>query len=134
MPSSRRQISTTGARVSETADLKLQAVGPGGHAELVRGTWHHAGSLSGNWITQFAINNGADEIHWIGMEGYASTESQVVSDHWDGAPGPPRGQFINERCARPFLQSCLDLCPNVHFVMYGKPRIQLAGENLEMVQ
>jgi len=89
--------------------------------------------FSGLFCTQFALNNGATRLSWVGMEGFRSTPRQQVDDHFHGQLGPAKGVHQTERVLGPFLQSVVDQRPDVEFRFYGTPLFSLAGPNLTII-
>lgn len=89
--------------------------------------------LSGLMILQYALNNGAKGVHIVGQEGYAD------KDHYFDASKPDLGMkkglaFTRDQIG-PFIQSCVDACPDVHFTFYGNLNYPIAdGSNVTFVK
>lgn len=92
------------------------------------GAYSQSCGLSGLFCLQYALNHGARRVHLIGMEGY----SGQGNDYWDDGQTQPKHGEHTERLIRPFLQSCIDTCPRVHFIAHGELRYPLTGENLSL--
>jgi len=73
--------------------------------------------FSGQFTAQFALMNGAEKLLLVGHEGYprGAREAWTVKH----LPG--------------WWQSCVDVCPDVEFVFYGKLTYEISGENVRIV-
>ncbi len=89
--------------------------------------------FSGMWCVQFALDHDATELHLCGLEGYRSTRGDRCVEYFNGKTGLKLGQDYTRIYIRPFLQSCLDECPDTKFILYGKPAYEITGPNLEVV-
>lgn len=87
-------------------------------------------AFSGLIATQFALNNGATSLAWVGMTGYRDCGESDKSDHVDGHKSVDMGAFATFYIIGPYTQSCVNKCPDVNFTFYGRPRFVLGGENL----
>lgn len=82
-------------------------------------------SSSGGYLLQYAVNQGAAEIWMVGMDGYLSTPSTRVPDTYDGQLGPKYGMQRTRNLYFPVIQDVISRSPQVQFVQYGKPVLQL---------
>lgn len=96
---------------------------------FIRGGYADIG-FSGLYCTMYAVNNGATEVHWVGMEGYRSTPGHTVNDHFHGQLGPAKGVRQTRDILGPFMQSVADACPDIAFHFHGTPLFDLAGPNV----
>lgn len=100
--------------------------------QFIRGEYADCG-FSGLYCTMFAVNNGAADLTWVGMEGYRSQPGATVPDHFDGYHGPEKGVRQTQDVLGPFLQSVVEACPDVRFTFYGQPLYRLDGDNLTVI-
>lgn len=88
--------------------------------------------LSGLMILQYALNNGARGVHVVGLEGYAN------KDHYfDGGADltQKKGLKFTRDQIGPFVQSCVDACPDTQFTFYGHLNYPIAdGPNVTFVK
>lgn len=103
-----------------------------GGREFVRGGYADVG-YSGLYCTMYAVNHGAHQVAWTGMEGYRSTPEQPVDDHFHGQLGPDKGARQTQNILGPFLQTVADGCPDVEFRFYGQPLFPLVGPNITII-
>ena len=96
---------------------------------FIRGGYADVG-FSGPHCTMYAVNNGATEVHWVGMEGYRSTKEHRTNDHFHGQLGPGKGAWQTQDVLGPFMQSVADACPDIDFYFHGTPLFDLAGPNV----
>ena len=86
--------------------------------------WHRGQYMagpSGVLGLQYAVNNGATEVHLVGMEGYTSN-----ADYFTGMSSTPNDiQTIREFPA--LMQGIVDACPDIDFHIYGNPIYTLKG-------
>lgn len=88
--------------------------------------------LSGLMILQYALNNGARTVHVVGLEGYADK-----GHYFDGGPDltQKKGLAFTRDQIGPFVQSCVDACPEVQFTFYGELNYPIAdGPNVTFVK
>lgn len=86
---------------------------------------------TGALALQYAIANGAQEIHIVGFDGYRSSEGACVIDTYDGAFGPETGADQTRDEYGPMIQRIMHRTPEVEYVFYGEPTYKLQGVNLE---
>lgn len=89
--------------------------------------------FSGLWSLAFALDHRPDVVHVCGLEGYRGTLANHKDDYFTGEIGPKNGCDYTTVYIQPYMQSCLDECPDTHFVLYGKPAYEITGNNLEVV-
>ena len=77
------------------------------------------GRASGSMILQFAANQQPDRILMVGMEGYISTPSRVVTEYFDGERGAGKCKQLMETYG-PLVQSIIDQSPGIGFWFFGK--------------
>lgn len=70
------------------------------------------------FCTQFALNEGAGKVIFLGMERYPDRI--------------PHAKKHNELYVQPFLQSVLAACPDVAFEFCGRPGFYLSAPNLRI--
>lgn len=83
---------------------------------FVRGRYRNL-RLSGLYSLAFAVNNGAQRILMLGLEGYANHQAGKVT-----------------LIIKPVIQAIIDACPDVEFVFCGQPRYRLSGDNLTLTE
>lgn len=114
-------------------DLLIRVDEPQGLPRFTPGKYVMSG-LSGTLCVQFALNHGASRVVLIGHDGYRSSTNGLVVDNFDGRTGKPGSWEHNERFIRPLLQSCIQTCPGVEFIQYGKPLYALEGPNYRLAK
>jgi CMP-N-acetylneuraminic acid synthetase len=82
--------------------------------------------LSGLMCLQYALNHGAQGVHLVGMEGYADS-GHYFDDQAD--QGPEKSSRFTRTLIEPFVQSCIDACPDVQFTFYGDLNYRVSGSN-----
>lgn len=87
---------------------------------------------SGGLLAQLAVIRGADEVHLIGMSGYATTIGKRTLDYFDGRAGKPGHEDVM-RYYGPMMQSMFSQCPGVRFVFHGKVNWPWTGKNVEVL-
>lgn len=129
-----RPIDALTERRLENADILI----PVERDEATRYTFSHDQyndcTMSGSHCVQFALHNGAAEVHLCGMEGYRSHHTAMCVDYFTGEEGLKLGTDYTSTWIQPFLQSCVDQCPDTHFVLYGHPAYEITGPNLEVIR
>lgn len=113
---------------TEHYDIRLTLPDSETALRYVRGAYLNP-AYSGLLATQFALNNGAEAVAWVGMEGY---RDGMVS-HIDGRPCSIMDPVATHYIIRPYMQSCIDQCPQIPFTFYGRPRFRLRGGNLTVI-
>jgi hypothetical protein len=102
-----------------------------------RGDWtpgqYLNGRCSGAICLQHAVNAGAREIYLVGMDGYASQGKQIVRDSFDGRVGKSSGKTITDSWYAPLIQSIVAATPHIRYIVCGKPRYELAGSNVSII-
>jgi N-acylneuraminate cytidylyltransferase len=83
--------------------------------------------LSGLMCLQYALNHGAQGVHLVGMEGYADS-GHYFDDQAD--QGPEKSRRFTRTLIEPFVQSCIDACPDVEFTFYGQLNYRVSGSNV----
>lgn len=94
-----------------------------------RGKYASCG-LSGLVCLQIALNHGAQAVHLVGMEGYAN-HGHYFGDRPD--LGPEKSLRFTRNLIEPFVQSCIDACPDVEFYFYGDLNYKTNGRNVQCV-
>jgi hypothetical protein len=91
-----------------------------------RGQYASCG-LSGLICLQYVLNHGATHVHLVGMEGYADDEH-----YFDGSEdlGAEKNKRFTTTLIQPFIQSCIDACPDVRFTFYGNLNYEVSGSNV----
>lgn len=89
-------------------------------------------TLSGLICLQYALDHGASRVILVGMSGYRSKESEIVTDSFDGRKGKAGGSDQTQYCIRPFIQSAINALPHVQFVVVGKLAYTLTGPNVSV--
>jgi len=103
----------------------------GGPSQFVRGGY--TACLSGLLCVQYAINNGARQIHLVGMNGYTGTNG---GDYFGQYEPPNRGRkrrMHTESVIGPFMQAAVESCTDIEFVAYGQLNYPMAGPNVRHV-
>lgn len=112
------------ARETGTRVITIDCVGPANKRDMdevlpVLGpdifdmeTWekgvYRNGVTTGSILVQYAVNNGATEVHLVGFEGYHAKT------------GP--GQFVKTNNYQgPLFYRMAAVCPEVQFTFYGRP-------------
>jgi hypothetical protein len=119
-------------RGTDWFDEFIELTGPGANWQFKIGQFSDW-SMSGLFITQYALNMGAEKVHMIGHEGYRSTETEAAFDHFDGAPGPKNGEHCTNVLIKPAMQAMIDACPFVEFVFYGCMNYTVTGQNVHFI-
>lgn len=86
---------------------------------------------SGGLLVQLAVIRGAEEVHLIGMGGYATVPGAAVQDYFDGRTGKPSHEDVM-RFYGPMMQSVFNQCGWTRFVFHGRPNWPWSGENVEI--
>ncbi len=113
---------------TEHYDIRLTLPDNETALRYVRGAYLNP-AYSGLLATQFALNNGAEAVAWVGMEGYRDG----MVDHLDGRPCSLMDPVATHYIISPYMQSCIDQCPQIPFTFYGRPRFRLGGDNLTVI-
>ncbi len=92
------------------------------------------GRASGLMTTQFVCEQEPTEVWFAGFEGYTSNASRKVTEYFDGVSvgGPVAAKWTREFYA-PQLRQIMLGCPDVKFVMVGRPTYEIAAPNLEII-
>jgi hypothetical protein len=114
---------------TEHYDIRLTLHGNETAMRFVRGKYRNP-AYSGLLATQFAINNGAESMAWVGMEGFRDGPL----NHIDGRPCAIMDPVGTHYIIAPYMQSCVDECPQIPFTFYGRPRFRLGGDNLTVIR
>ena len=93
------------------ADINIEFGKPKVNQTFVRGEYVHP-RFSGLICMQFAINSGATKILVVGHGGYGSS-----------------GQWVPS-----FMQSMVNVCPDIQFVFYGDLTYTITGNNASFVK
>ena len=104
----------TGGRFHDRIDVIVPVLGPQEFEiqSWAKGLWRNA-CTAGSLIVQYAANNGATEIHLVGMDGYTQ------------ADGPD--QLVKTHCYQgPLLARMAQVMPQTTFIFYGRPRYEIA--------
>ena len=86
--------------------------------------------LSGLMCLQYALNHEATDVHLVGMEGYGES-GHYFNGNQDC--GPEKSVPFTENLIQPFVQSCIDACPDVTFHFYGQLNYKVSGENVRWI-
>ena len=90
------------------------------------GKWKHA-RFSGLMCLTIALNQNPEAVHLLGMDGYTRDGMQT----YDGRYATHhKGEFLTETAIGPFIQSCVDACPQTRFHIHGRPEYELTGANV----
>jgi len=103
----------------------------GAHNQFVRNGY--TAGLSGLLCLQYAINQGARQIHLVGMNGYTG---QKNGDYFDGHEPANTGRkrhMHTETVIQPFTQAAVDECQDIEFVFYGALNYSVAGPNVRRI-
>ena len=92
----------------------IEASSPNHTVTWERGKYTNA-RTSGGLILQYAINNGATEVHVVGMEGFKSTPEAVVVDHFDGRVGKEQNNFHTKASQSPLFNLIAEKFPARQF-------------------
>jgi len=88
-------------------------------------------AASGIMALQYAINQGANEIHMVGLEGYNKEKEFFYFNSEDSAgPLPNVGSFELQAYSHKLTQKMVDLLPDVSFITYGSLNFTLTGQNV----
>lgn len=125
------------ALIKRGLDFFDEFVVPDGHFQRFgyRRDVYTDGGYSGQWITQFALHNGATSLSWVGMEGYRTDGKHRHKDvfHEPRYSTPPQSARNTQRLIGPMTQAIVDAWPEVAFRFYGTPTYPICGENLEVI-
>lgn len=92
------------------------------------------GRASGLMTLQFVCEQQPTEVWLAGFEGYTSDASHSVTEYFDGVSkgGPVAAKWTRDFYA-PQLREIMIGCPDVRFVMAGKPTYEIEAPNLEIL-
>lgn len=91
--------------------------------------------FSGLMCLQYALHHGAETVVLVGMEGYRSTRERHVVENFDGRMGRDTGQKLTNSWIRVFTNSCIERCPQVRFIFYGRPNYEVERRaNVQIVE
>lgn len=110
----------------EWFDEFIQDERPGTMLDFVPGHYCDSG-LSGLFCLQYAVNHGACGIHMVGFEGYGDGQ------HYFDKPrvqAQNKSVAFTEKYIRRFVQSVVDVCPDVTFHFYGDLNYRISGRNV----
>lgn len=107
-------------KVVEYEGSKSQTWRPG---ELVNGR------TSGCFLIQMAVNDGADRVLMVGLEGYKSKRGDIQQDYFHGGSGV-HTHSETMKSYGPMVQSVIDQSPNVEFHFFGEPNWPWTGMRL----
>lgn len=83
-------------------------------------------TAGGGVALQFALVNGATEIHMVGMEGYLAGGK----DYFTGESSTEDQEIHSHTVYEPLLRRIVEQSPDVEFVTYGKLNYPLVGDNV----
>ncbi|HUT92361.1 MAG TPA: acylneuraminate cytidylyltransferase family protein [Thermoguttaceae bacterium] len=111
-------------------DEFLELAGQDYPGKFVKGCYSSCG-LSGLMCLQYALNNGAHHVHLVGMEGYGEE-----GHYFNGEPDMSltKNLRFTTTLIQPFVQSCIDACPDVKFTFYGKLNYTVSGRNVNIIE
>ncbi|MHC4176682.1 MAG: hypothetical protein ACYSWU_04200 [Planctomycetota bacterium] len=86
-------------------------------------------SLSGLFCLQYAVNQGAEGVHLVGMEGYGDE-----GHYFDGGRDSQVAKDLQRttEVIGPFTQALVKACPEVQFTFYGQLNYTVAGANVTL--
>lgn len=87
------------------------------------------GRTSGCFLIQIAVNEGADKVLMVGLEGYKSKRGDIKVDYFHGGKGV-HSHSETMKSYGPMVQSVIDQSPNVEFHFFGTPNYPWKGLRL----
>jgi hypothetical protein len=112
-----------------TPDIILEMV-PEERYEYARGQTVNC-RMSGLLACQFALQEGADELVLVGMDGYTARADPAV-DTFDGRLQIMGRRITSERVV-PFMRTMIEAEPRVRFRQYGNPTFTIEAPNYEVI-